>query len=157
MIGLTSEITDEVKFGQQDQHWHLCPQMKQVWYSTLLRGTSQSSKHAMQWLPHNDAGWEDESEVVMLTVGSDPPGGVWAGWTMMTMAMMMISMVLIMMMITTTAITSMKMIPAMMIRTTFGKGVTDDGDNNNNDWLALAQTDTIYTFCTGTNRLNVDL
>ena len=30
MIGLTSEITDEVSFGRRDQHLHLCPQMKQV-------------------------------------------------------------------------------------------------------------------------------
>ena len=31
MIGLMSEITDKVVFGQLDQHLHLCPQMKQVW------------------------------------------------------------------------------------------------------------------------------
>ena len=30
MIGLTSEITDEVSFGRRDHHLHLCPQMKQV-------------------------------------------------------------------------------------------------------------------------------
>ena len=31
MIGLMSEITDEVSFGQWDQHLQLRPQMKQVW------------------------------------------------------------------------------------------------------------------------------
>ena len=31
MIGLTSEITDEVSFGWWDHHLHLCLQMKQVW------------------------------------------------------------------------------------------------------------------------------
>ena len=46
MIGLTSEITDEVSFGWQAQHLHLCPQMKQVWSSALLRGTSRGSKPA---------------------------------------------------------------------------------------------------------------
>ena len=30
MIGLTSEITDEVSFSRRHQHLHLCPQMKQV-------------------------------------------------------------------------------------------------------------------------------
>ena len=38
---LTSEITDEVSFGQRDQHLHLGPQMKQLWYSALLTGTSR--------------------------------------------------------------------------------------------------------------------
>ena len=28
MVGLTSEITDKVTFGQRDHHLHLCPQMK---------------------------------------------------------------------------------------------------------------------------------
>ena len=49
MIGWTFEITDEVRFGRRDQHLHLCPQMKQVWYSAMLKGF----EHAMQSLPHN--------------------------------------------------------------------------------------------------------
>ena len=31
MIGLTSEITDEVSFCQRDHHLHLCPRMAQLW------------------------------------------------------------------------------------------------------------------------------
>ena len=44
VIGLTSKITDEVSFGQSEQHLHVCPQMKQVWLSTLLKGTRRGTK-----------------------------------------------------------------------------------------------------------------
>ena len=31
MIGLTSEITEEVSFGRRDHHLYFCPQMKEVY------------------------------------------------------------------------------------------------------------------------------
>ena len=37
MIGLTSEITDEVSFGRRDHQLYLCPQMNQAWSSALLK------------------------------------------------------------------------------------------------------------------------
>ena len=45
MIGLTSEITDDVSFGRKDHHLHLCSQLKQVWLSALLKGTSRIRTH----------------------------------------------------------------------------------------------------------------
>ena len=41
MIALMSEITDEISFGRQDHHLHLCPEIKQVWSSGLHKGTSR--------------------------------------------------------------------------------------------------------------------
>ena len=35
MIGLTSEITDEVSFGRRDQPLHLCPQMNSDHFSVI--------------------------------------------------------------------------------------------------------------------------
>ena len=40
MIGLTSEITDEVSFGRRDHHLHILSQIKQVWSSALLKAMS---------------------------------------------------------------------------------------------------------------------
>ena len=50
IIDLTSEITDKVSFCRQDHHLHLCPQMKQVWWSALLKDTSRIRTHFF-WLP----------------------------------------------------------------------------------------------------------
>ena len=41
MIVLTSEITDEISFGQWDHHLHICPQMKQARQSALVKRTSR--------------------------------------------------------------------------------------------------------------------
>ena len=46
MIGLTSEITDEVSFGRRDQHLHSLSTDEASMISALLRSTSRGSKPA---------------------------------------------------------------------------------------------------------------
>ena len=44
MIGLTSEITDEVSFGRRDNHLHPCPRGEESMIKRLAKDTSRGNE-----------------------------------------------------------------------------------------------------------------
>ena len=71
MIGFTSEISDDVSFGQQDHHLYLYPQMKQVWWKALLKDTSWIQTHIFRlqvWRSRKMTNFSREKTVNCVTL-----------------------------------------------------------------------------------------